>query len=84
VSGLLLTYAQVGDELGVSADTVKNLVRRGDLYAVTIGEKLRRVTRAELERFVVNLDRRAHGLEPIRPPADVEAARLRLVEERPA
>lgn len=72
---LLLTYAEVGELLGVSKDTVRNIVRNGQLYSVVVGKSSRRITRAELDRYVTNLDRAAYGLPPVTPPVEVQAAR---------
>ena len=76
----LLTYAQVGEQLGVGVDCVRALVARGQLRSVPVGERYRRVTRAELDRYITNLDRATYGLPPLVPSDEVQRA-LRLVEE---
>jgi excisionase family DNA binding protein len=51
---LLLHYSEVGQALGLSETKVRNLVRRGQLNAVSVGRS-RRIPVAELERFVEHL-----------------------------
>jgi excisionase family DNA binding protein len=51
---LLHTYAEVGQALGLSETKVRNLVRRGEINAVSIGRS-RRIPAAELERYVEHL-----------------------------
>lgn len=80
MNALLLTFDETADLLGVGVNTVRNLVNAGQLVAVPVGRRYRRITRAEVERYVTNLDRASYGLQPVRPPREVEAARLRLVE----
>jgi prophage regulatory protein len=55
----LLTYGEVAEQLGVSLSKVKTLVRCGDLPAVDVGERNRRVRRAELIDFIERLAPRA-------------------------
>jgi excisionase family DNA binding protein len=51
---LLLHYSEVGQALGLSETAVRNLVRRGEINAVSIGRS-RRIPVAELERYVEQL-----------------------------
>jgi excisionase family DNA binding protein len=51
---LLLDYSEVGQALGLSETKVRNLVRRGQINAVSIGRS-RRIPVAELERYVEHL-----------------------------
>jgi prophage regulatory protein len=55
----LLTYGQVAEQLGVSVSKVKTLVRRGDLPAVDVGERNRRIRRADLIDYIERLPARA-------------------------
>ncbi len=51
----LLTYGQAAEQLGVSVSKVKTLIRRGDLPAVDVGERNRRIRRADLISYIDNL-----------------------------
>jgi excisionase family DNA binding protein len=52
---LLLTFGEVAAQLGVSEEKVKSLVREGELPAVTVGVRSRRVRRADLLTYVQGL-----------------------------
>jgi len=47
----LVTFQAVADHLGVSRQTIYNLVRRGDLKMVKIG-RASRITRESLDAYV--------------------------------
>ncbi len=51
----LLTFNEAGKHLGVSLSQVQRLVRAGDLPAVTVGERSRRIRRADLITYLANL-----------------------------
>ncbi len=55
----LLTYGQVAGQLGVSVSKVKKLVYAGDLPAVDVGERNRRIRRADLAAYIDSLTPRA-------------------------
>ena len=48
----LLTYAQVGEQLGISARSVQRLVASGKLRAVQISSRTCRIVPADLDEFV--------------------------------
>lgn len=52
---LLLTYTQAAKRLNISRTTVYQLIAEGKLMPVHIGRSAR-ITVAELDRFVANLD----------------------------
>jgi len=51
----LLTFNEVGKHLGISLRQVQRLVRAGGLPAVTIGQRNKRVRRADLIEYLSNL-----------------------------
>lgn len=55
----LLTYAQVGEHLGVSLSKVKRMIRAGELTAVNVGERNPRVRRSDLAAYIASLAPRA-------------------------
>jgi excisionase family DNA binding protein len=56
MSSLILTLAEVQEELAISASQVYALVRHGDLPAVKLGGRGQwRVERAKLEDFIAGL-----------------------------
>jgi excisionase family DNA binding protein len=52
---MMLTVSEVAAELGCSRDTVYALIASGSLPSVLIGERLRRIRRLDLERFIEEL-----------------------------
>lgn len=48
----LLTYELVAERLGIGVTTVKNLVYSGDLPAVRLGPRLRRIRPCDLEAYL--------------------------------
>lgn len=52
---MMLSVAEVAAELGCGRDTVYALLASGRLPSVVIGERLRRVRRQDLERFIADL-----------------------------
>ena len=48
----LLTRAQVGEILNVSVRTVDNLVQRGELNSLRVGNKTRRFTQRAVDDFI--------------------------------
>lgn len=52
---LLLTYPQAAQQLGVSVSKLKALVRAGDLTAVDVGERSKRVRRSDLIAYIDQL-----------------------------
>ena len=48
-----LTVAEVADDLHIPRSRAYELIQRGELPAVRIGERSIRVNRAELERFLL-------------------------------
>lgn len=55
---LLYTIDETAEILGLSRATIYRLVKSGHLVAVKVG-RLRRVTRQALERFTMDLERKA-------------------------
>lgn len=54
MSRLLHTIAEVGEQVGLSESTIRRLIRRGDLHAVTVGGSVR-VPDHALRAFVDSL-----------------------------
>lgn len=52
---MMLSVPEVAAELGCGRDTVYALIASGKLPSVLIGERLRRVRRQDLERFIAEL-----------------------------
>ncbi len=52
VPRLALTFAQAGESLGVSERQVRRLVAAGELRAVTIGDRTRRIPAGELSDYL--------------------------------
>jgi excisionase family DNA binding protein len=48
----LLTYHQAASELGMCAETIRRYARTGDLRVVRLNERVHRVPRAEIERWL--------------------------------
>jgi excisionase family DNA binding protein len=78
--GLLLTYEEAAAILGsgVGTNTIRGLIQSGELIAVKVGRRFRRIPRASVERYVRNLELRAYGLPLERPAAAVVQARREL------
>lgn len=53
---LLLTTDQAAKVLAVSESTVRRLIDAGQLDAVTVGERSRRIRRSDLETYVAHLN----------------------------
>lgn len=51
----LLTLEQVADRLNVSIDTVRRLVRDGELPVKRFGERIRRVDPSDLDLYIASL-----------------------------
>lgn len=51
----LLTYQQVGEQLGISLSKIQTLVKDGGLPAVNVGERSHRVRRTDLAAYVETL-----------------------------
>lgn len=63
----LLTTPQAAERLGVSARTVRNILERGELDTVVVGEKSRRITPASLDAYIARRRESGYGT---RPPED--------------
>lgn len=63
----VLTYPEAAEYLRLSLSTVKNLVQRGDLPAITLGFRNRRIRRVDLDEYIA---RRAEprAVEPFSYP----------------
>lgn len=61
-AALLLTYEQAAGALQVSVETIRRLVKSGELGVVDFGHKNRRIERAELGGFIAR--------RTVRPPAE--------------
>lgn len=48
----LLTYEQAAERLGIGVTLTKNLVYSGELPAVRIGPRLRRIRPCDLEAYI--------------------------------
>ena len=55
-----LKVPEVAEELGIPRSRAYELIQRGELPAVRIGERSIRINRAELERFLLE-NRRVFG-----------------------
>ena len=56
-----LTVPETAEELGIPRTRCYELIQRGELPAVRIGERSIRVNRAELERFLLDNRRVANS-----------------------
>lgn len=68
----LLTFDQAGEVLGVSRRTIDRLVERGELPAISVGERSRRIPTAAIDAYCVPLGQLAGPIsvpEPTRRPA---------------
>lgn len=52
---MMLSVAEVAAELGCGRDTVYALLASGQLASVRVGERLRRIRRPDLERYIGEL-----------------------------
>jgi excisionase family DNA binding protein len=52
--GLFLTPQEAADLLGVSRETIRRAIRSGELKATRLGYRTVRVTRADLDEWVVS------------------------------
>ncbi|HZL03757.1 MAG TPA: helix-turn-helix domain-containing protein [Cellulomonas sp.] len=52
---MMLSVAEVAAELGCGRDTVYTLLASGQLPSVLVGERLRRIRRPDLERYIEGL-----------------------------
>ena len=50
----LMTTQQVADELQLSTRQVYELYRRGEIRPLNLGHRTKRVTRAELTKYITN------------------------------
>ena len=51
-SRLAFTQEEVAEMLGISMTTMKKLVSRGEIEATTVSERLRRISKPVLERYL--------------------------------
>ncbi len=58
MTDILLTTAEVADELRISIRTVYTLVRTGALDCVDLGHRTKRVKRSALDEYIDSRDRR--------------------------
>lgn len=52
---MMLSVSEVAAELGCGRDTVYTLIASGQLASVLVGERLRRIRRPDLERYIAGL-----------------------------
>ena len=60
--GELLTIEQTADVLGLHANTIRNLIRRGDLKAVRIGARIIRVNATDVAAILAPVVAGEYGL----------------------
>jgi len=51
----LVTYRDACEQLRVSYSTLQRLVKAGELRAVTLGKRMRRIDRASLDAYMAKL-----------------------------
>jgi excisionase family DNA binding protein len=61
----ILTYLEAAGALKVSVRQVKNLIHRGELPAITVGLRSRRVSRIDLDAYIER--RRDANNAPVQP-----------------
>lgn len=61
---LLLTYQQARKKIGVSISQLYRLMRQGEIRNLELGPQIRRISLAECERYVNELEVKQHGARP--------------------
>ena len=77
-SRALLTYAQAGETLGVSAKVVATMCRRGELPRIVLSPKKHRIDPDELDKFL----KRRPATQLPRSPGDETTQLLREIVDR--
>ena len=61
----MMTVKEVADELRISVPSVYTMIAKGDLHSVTVGKKIIRVKRSQLNEYINSATNAAGGQDEV-------------------